>query len=74
MNANAMWWVGLVAAICVSVAGQTDSLPHVLRHVLSLIGIVGTAISAYMIDRPLRRPRRRRSDVTRASRPEPPDA
>ena len=73
MNANAMWWVGLVAAICVSVAGQTDSLPHVLKHVLSLIGIVGTAISAYMIDRPLRRPRRRRSDVTRASRPEPPD-
>ena len=54
MNANAMWWVGLVAAICVSVAGQTDSLPHVLKHVLSLIGIVGTAISAYMIDRPPR--------------------
>ena len=50
MNANAMWWVGLVAAICVSVAGQTDSLPHVLKHVLSLIGIVGTAISAYMLD------------------------
>ena len=73
MNANAMWWVGLVAAICVSVAGQTDSLPHVLKHVLSLIGIVGPAISAYMIDRPPLHPRRRRSDLTRASRPVPPD-
>jgi len=45
----------------------------VLKHVLSLIGIVGTAISAYMLDRPPRGPRRRRSDVTRASRPVPPD-
>ena len=73
MNANAMSWVGLVAAICVSVAGQTDGLPHVLKHVVSLIGIVDTAISAYMIGRPPRTPRRRRSDVTRESRREPPD-
>ena len=73
MIANAMWWIGLVAAICVAVAGQTDSVPHELKHVLSLIGIGGTAICAYMIDRPPRSPRRRRSDVTRTSRPVPPD-
>ena len=69
MIANAIWWVGLVAAICTSVAGQTDGLPHVLKHVLTLSGTVGTAICAYMIERPPRHPRRRRSDLTRASRP-----
>jgi hypothetical protein len=72
MNAKSIWWVNLVAASCVSVAGQLDSLPHVLKHVLGLIGIVGIAISAYMIGRPPRHPQRRRSDLTRASRV-PPD-
>jgi hypothetical protein len=68
-----MWWVAWWQRFSVSVAGQIDGLPHVLEHVLGVIGIVGTAISAYMIDRPSRLPRRRRSDVTRVSRPAPPD-
>lgn len=52
MTTNTKWVLGLVAAILVAVAGQPDAVPEPLRHWLGLGGLIGTAISGYMIRRP----------------------
>lgn len=49
MSTNARWMLGLIASIAVAVAGQADAFPHPYDHVFSLGGIVGTAITGYMM-------------------------
>jgi hypothetical protein len=49
---NGKWWIGLAASILVALAGQPDSVPDNWRHILGLLGIVGTAINGYMLQRP----------------------
>jgi hypothetical protein len=53
MSANAKYWVGMVASVLTAIAGQAEVIPEPYRHIVSLLGIVGTAISGYMIQRPL---------------------
>lgn len=54
MNPNMAWYVGLFASIAIAVAGQADQFPHPYDHIFSLGGIIGTAISGYMAQRPRR--------------------
>lgn len=54
MNPNHAWFLGLFASIVVAVAGQADQFPHPYDHIFSLGGIIGTAISGYMTQRPRR--------------------
>lgn len=51
-NANAKYWVGMVATIVVALAGQAEVFPEPYRHYLSVLGILGTAVMGYMIQRP----------------------
>lgn len=52
MDSQARWWVGMVAAVLVAFAGQAEVFPEPYRHIVSALGIAGTAISGYMIQRP----------------------
>jgi hypothetical protein len=51
MNQQA-WWAGLAAAVLVAVAGQAEYFGEPARHWISLGGIVGTAISGFMLHPP----------------------
>lgn len=46
------WWVGLVTSIAVALAGQADQLPPQVAPYINLLALVGTAVNAYMIQRP----------------------
>lgn len=52
MSENARYWVGMLASVCVTLAGQAEVIPEPYRHWVSILGIVGTAITGYMIRRP----------------------
>ena len=53
MNNNARYWIGMVASVCIALAGQAEILPEPSRHIVSILGIVGTAMNGYMIQRPV---------------------
>lgn len=52
MSTQAQWWFGLFGSILVAVAGQAEVVPEPWRHYVSLGGIIGTAITGYMVRRP----------------------
>lgn len=43
------YWAGLVAFICTAVIGQAEMVGEPWRHWIALVGIVGTAISGYLL-------------------------
>lgn len=49
MTSQSGWWVGLLAAVLVAIAGQAEYFGEPIRHWISLAGVAGTAISGYMI-------------------------
>jgi hypothetical protein len=50
MRSNATYWVGMVAFVLVALAGQSDHIPDGFwRHAVAIGGIVGTAVSGYLI-------------------------
>jgi hypothetical protein len=53
MSNNARYWVGMIASVLVALAGQAEVIPEPYRHVVSVLGIVGTAVTGYMIQRPV---------------------
>lgn len=52
MSPNVKYWVGMGAAVLMALAGQVDAMPEPWNHIFSIGGVVGTAISGYMIQRP----------------------
>lgn len=63
MNQNTKYWVGLVASVLTALAGQAEIIPEPWRHYVSVLGIIGSAINGYMIQRPPST-----ADVVRAAR------
>ena len=53
---NLPYYLGLFASICVAVAGQAELIPEPYRHWVSLLGIIGTAVNGYLIQRPVPEP------------------
>ncbi len=51
MNDNAKYWLGLVTSVFTALAGQAEVIPEPYRHFVSVLGIIGTAINGYMIQR-----------------------
>jgi hypothetical protein len=49
---NARWIMGLVASVLVALAGQADKMPHPWDNILSVGGIIATAVTGYMVQRP----------------------
>jgi high-affinity nickel permease len=49
MNSNVKWWAGMVACVLIALAGQADAMPEPWNHVFSIGGVIGTAVSGYMI-------------------------
>ena len=52
MSSNVRWFLGLVASILVALSANLDKLPESLRTYFAVGGIIGTAVTAYMIQRP----------------------
>lgn len=44
MNENAKYWIGMAASVLVALAGQADATPEPWNHLLSIGGVIGTAI------------------------------
>ena len=38
------YWLGLGASVLVAIAGQAEILPEPWRHIVAILGIVGTAV------------------------------
>lgn len=43
------YWLGLFASVATAVAGQSHLVPEPYQHWVSLLGIIGTAVTAYLI-------------------------
>jgi hypothetical protein len=52
VSTEAKFWAGMVASILVAIAGQAEVLPEPWRHYASIGGIVGTAVTGYMLRSP----------------------
>lgn len=52
MNPNVKYWIGMVASVCVALAGQAEVIDEPYRHYVSILGIVGTAVNGYLLQRP----------------------
>lgn len=52
VTTNTKYWVGLVASVLVALASETTLFPASWHSVLSILGLVGTAVNGYMIQRP----------------------
>jgi hypothetical protein len=52
VSTEAKFWAGMVASILVAIAGQAEVLPEPWRHYASIGGIVGTAVTGYMLQSP----------------------
>lgn len=46
------WWLGLLAALAIAFTGSSHLFPEQYQHWVSVAGIAGTAITAYMLRRP----------------------
>jgi hypothetical protein len=53
MNAQIGWIAGLITCVCGALLGQAELLGEPYRHWVAITAIVGTAVSGYMIQRPL---------------------
>jgi len=47
-----MWHVGLIASISGALVGQAEFLDEPWRHYVTIIFIITTAVSGYMIEKP----------------------
>jgi hypothetical protein len=52
---NTIWWIGLVTSVLVALAAANLDVPEPYKTVLTIGGIIGTAINGYLI-RPARNP------------------
>lgn len=52
MSANMVWIIGLIASVLAAVAGIAETFPAPWDRVLALLGVIGTAITGYMAQRP----------------------
>lgn len=48
-RADIKWFIGLIGAVCVALAGQDHLIPEPWNHVVSGLGIAATAITGYLI-------------------------
>ena len=46
------WIAGMVGGVCTALLGQADLVGEPYKHYIAIAGIVATAISGYMIQRP----------------------
>lgn len=46
------YWVGLVSFVCAALLGQAEMIGEPWHHYLSIAGIVGTAVSGYLLQPP----------------------
>lgn len=46
------WWAGLGTCICGALLGQAELIGEPARHYVTIVFVIGTAISGYMIQRP----------------------
>lgn len=51
MTSQLRYWIGMIASICTALAGQAEVIDEPYRHVVSILGIAGTAVTGYMIQR-----------------------
>lgn len=53
INANNLkWGAGMVTCVCGALLGQAEVLAEPYRHYLTILMIVGTAVSGFMVQRP----------------------
>jgi hypothetical protein len=52
VSSNAKYFIGMAAAVLMALAGQADAMPEPWNHIFSIAGVVGAAVSGYMIQRP----------------------
>lgn len=46
------YFVGLVVSICTALGGQAELLGEPLRHYVTVVGVVGTAVMGYLLQPP----------------------
>lgn len=46
------WWAGMVGAVVTALVGQAEMIAEPWRHYFTIAGIIATALSGYMIQRP----------------------
>lgn len=63
MSSNLKWSLGLIASVLVALAAQPDAVPDPLKHYMGVAGIIGAAITGYMI-----RPTERRDEAEQRPR------
>jgi hypothetical protein len=54
-RSSGLQWAGLIAFVLVSVAAQAHTLPDPWSHIVSIGGLVGAAIQAWLMPSPQRR-------------------
>lgn len=52
MTSQIGWIAGLVTCVCGALLGQAELLGEPWRHYVTILFIVGTAVSGYMVQRP----------------------
>lgn len=50
------WIASLVVCVCGALLGQAELIGEPYRHVLTILMIVGTAVSGFMVQRPYPEP------------------
>lgn len=48
-GSQAAYWVGMIVSICAALTGVADTFPKPYDRILGLLGVIGTAASAYRI-------------------------
>ena len=79
MNPNVKFWIGMVASILVAVAGMAPQIDPPYDKILTLAGLVGTAINGVLIQRgreewDYERREAERDRLAGFKRPDPPEA
>ena len=54
MTTNLAWFLGLLAFVGTACASQVASFPEPWRPWIAIGGVIGTAVSGYMMQRPRR--------------------
>jgi hypothetical protein len=52
MTAQLGWFLGLMASMCVALAGQAELVGELWRHYIAIAGVVATATTGYMLQHP----------------------
>lgn len=43
------WWAGLITCVCGALLGQAEMIGEPWRHYVSVLFIIGTAVTGYLI-------------------------